>query len=146
MELGLLKTLRRGLDLAGFPTGRRRHSLLVLPVNPHQVGVCLKPYTSDPRWWRITFGNVHFEGAGYYRSPVLSNSRELTLHLDEFTEQIGVDLARLVREPGWRWPLFSNCSSYPRYAWSERAWATYRADRKIRENWRKWCEERRAGR
>jgi len=33
-----------------------------------------------------------------------------------------------------------------RLPWSEKAWATYQADRKIRQNWQKRCEERRAGR
>jgi len=145
MEMQLLKTLRCGIDLAGIPAGRCNNSLLVLPLEP-EVGVCLKSYTSDPRWWRITCGNVHFEGAGYYRSPVLTRDHELTLHHDELTEGIGTDLARLLREPDWRWPLFVHWNSYPKYAWSEKAWSTYQADRKIRQNWQKRCEERRAGR
>jgi hypothetical protein len=146
MEMPLLKKLRQGLDLAGFQTGRRRNGLLVLPVTPHQVGVRLSFYTSDPRWWRITYGEVCFEGSGYYCSPVLFDVRKLTLHLDEFSEEIGLHFGRLLREPGWRWPLFAHWNSYPGYAWSEKAWATYQADRKIRQDWQKRCEERRAGR
>lgn len=145
MELRLLKTLRWGLDRAGFPTGRRRKSHLILPGD-HPVGVRLSYYTSDPRWWRITYGGVFFEGDGYYRYPVLFENRELTLHLDEVTEEIGIQLGRQIREPDWLWPLFSHDSSYPRYAWSEKAWSTYQAESQIRKNWRKWCEERRAGR
>ncbi|MBU6303739.1 MAG: hypothetical protein KGS60_19500, partial [Verrucomicrobia bacterium] len=61
MELRLLKTLRHGLDLAGFPTGRRRRSHLILDGDP-PVGVRLNPYTTDSRWWRITYGEVFFEG------------------------------------------------------------------------------------
>lgn len=141
----MLKTLRRGLDLAGFPTGRRRRSHLIVPSDP-PMGVRLNPYTSDRRWWRITYGGVHFNGYGYYRYPTLFGERELTLHLDEFTEEIGLQLGRLIREPAWRWPLFADSTSYPGYAWSEKAWATYEADRMIRQDWKNWCAERRAGR
>lgn len=145
MELRLLKTLRHGLDLAGFPTGRRRRSHLILDGDP-PVGVRLNPYTTDSRWWRITYGEVFFEGRGYYRYPVLRNRRELTLHLDEFTEETGTQLGVLIRRPEWRWPLFADFSSYPGYAWSEKAWSTYQAESEIRKQWREWCEERRTKR
>lgn len=114
----------------------------MLGGNP-PVGVRLHYYTSDLRWWRITTGIVSFEGFGPYRRRVLFKARELTLHHDELTEEIGVQLGRLIREPGWRWPLFANYRSYPGYAWSEKAWSTYQADWEIRQNWKKWCQERR---
>ena len=140
-ELRLLKKLRHGLALAGFPTGRRRNSILMLGGNP-PAGVRLHYYTSDLRWWRITTGIVSFEGFGPYRRRVLFRARELTLHHDELTEEIGVQLGRLIREPGWRWPLFANDSSYPGYAWSEKAWSTYQADWKLREARKAWVKAR----
>ncbi len=145
MELQLLKKLRHGLNLVGFPTGRRRNSLPLLPVEP-LGGVCLSHYTSDSRWWRIKYGQVCFQGQGYYRYPVILEPREHTLHIDEFSEHIGLELGHLIREPDWLWPLFTNYKSYPQYAWSEKAWSSYQAECEIRENWRKRCLERRASR
>ena len=55
--------------------------------------------------------------------------RDWPPHLGEFGPQTGVDLARLLREPDWRWPLFDHETSFPHYAWSKLATATYEARR-----------------
>jgi hypothetical protein len=80
------------------------------------------PYTWEVPVWRITFGTPD-----PHPWPGLINPKELTLHLGEFGPQTGVDLARLLREPDWRWPLFDHETSFPHYAWSKLATATYEA-------------------
>jgi hypothetical protein len=128
IERRLVGVLRSGLARAGIETSPPHHSVITLKTKP-AIGVFIDTYTIDPRWWRITLGVKVMVGD----FPEVADPKELTLHLDEFTERIGVDLARLLREPGWRWPLFAHWNSYPRYAWSELAHSTHRAHSRFLE-------------
>lgn len=136
IERKLAAKLRTGLAQAGIHAGQRRHRLLLFDLDC-PMGARIQPYAADDRWWRITFGPRM-----PWIYPEVSVRSELTFHLDEVTEQTGVDLARLLREPDWRWPLFDHDQSYPRYAWTQLAQSTYAENRKLRQAWRDWLEQR----
>lgn len=138
---GLVRMIREGLAEAGIPTGNRRHGLILIGSLARPVGVGVRPYAEGAPVWRITFGMP--EPRPW---PGLVDPCELTLHLCEFGERTGVDLARLLREPGWRWPLFGHEPAFPRYAWSELAAQTYEADRLLREEINRRAIARRAAR
>jgi hypothetical protein len=143
IERKLAARLRAGLAQAGIETGPRRHRMILFRLN-YQMGAWIQSYATDARWWRITFGPC--TPCSY---PEVYVQSELTFHRDEVTEQTGVDLARLLREPDWRWPIFHHDPHYPHYAWTELAHSTYHADWKLREARKAWVkrrqEERRAG-
>ena len=120
IEGKLVRLIRDGLAEAGIPTGNRRYGLILIDSLQWPIAVRVSPYTSQVPVWRITFG-----GREHRHWPSLINSRELTLHLSEFGPQTGVDLARLLREPDWRWPLFEHDRCFPSYAWSKLAHETY---------------------
>ena len=120
VEGKLVRMIRDGLAEAGIPTGNRRYGLIFIDTLKHPVGVSVLPYTREVPVWRITFG-----GRPHRPWPCIIDPRELTLHLSEFSIQTGIDLARLLREPDWRWPLFDHDRSYPHYAWSKLAHQTY---------------------
>lgn len=142
IERKLAATLRAGLAQAGIETGPRRHRMFLFQFN-FPMGAWIGSYTTDERWWRIRLGPRM-----PWSYPEVMVQSELTFHRDEVNEQIGVDLARLLREPDWRWPLFAHDPHYPRYAWTELAQSTYHADWKLREARKAWVkarqEERRA--
>lgn len=121
---GLVRMIREGLAEAGIPTGNRRHGLILIGSLARPVGVGVRPYAEGAPVWRITFGMP--EPRPW---PGLVDPCELTLHLCEFGERTGVDLARLLREPGWRWPLFGHEPAFPRYAWSRLARETWEVHR-----------------
>lgn len=84
------------------------------------------------RWvWRITVGTPSHPRA-------LCNHQELTFAIEEVDEQMGCNLAAmlraLAREEEAVWPLFDHDQSFPRYAWSQLCESRY-------EDWRRWCEE-----
>ena len=141
IEGKLVRLIRDGLAEAGIPTGNRRYGLILIDSLKWPIGVAIRPYTWEVPVWRITFG-------GRERRPwsCLINPHELTLHLGEFGPQTGVDLARLLREPDWRWPLFEGEQAYPRYAWSKLAHETYEVHRLKMEALEKRAMERRASR
>jgi hypothetical protein len=116
--------LRTGLAEAGIPTKNRRYGLIFIESLKWPVAVSVAAYTWEVPVWRITFG-----APDPNPWPGLINPKELTLHLSEFGPQTGVDLARLLREPDWRWPLFDHETSFPHYAWSKLATETYEAHR-----------------
>lgn len=134
-EIGRISTLlfgmvRDGLAEAGIPTKRPKYGLIYVDTLTWPIGVAIRPYTYQVPVWRITFGG---RPDGYM--PPLVDPKELTLHVNEFCTQTGVDLARLLREPQWRWPLFDHDPHYPRYAWSHFAHHAY-------ETWRLAMEAR----
>ena len=124
IEGKLVRLIRDGLAEAGIPTGNRRYGLIFIDSLKWPIAVSLRPYIWAVPVWRITFG-----GREHHRWPSIINPHELTLHVSEFGTHTGVDLARLLREPDWRWPLFEHDHSYPRYAWSNLAHETYEAHR-----------------
>ena len=124
IEGKLIRLIRDGLAEAGIPTGNRRYGLIFIDSLKWPIGVSVLPYTREVPVWRITFG-----GRSPHPWPGIINSRELTLHLSEFSPQTGVDLARMLREPEWRWPLFEHHQCYPSYAWSKLAHETYEVHR-----------------
>jgi hypothetical protein len=124
IEGKLIRLIRDGLAEAGIPTGNRRYGLIFIDSLKWPIGVSVLPYTREVPVWRITFG-----GREHRKWPCLINPRELTLHLSEFGTHTGVDLARLLREPDWRWPLFEGEQAYPQYAWTKLAHATYETHR-----------------
>lgn len=128
IEGKLVRLLRDGLAKAGINTGRRRYGLIFIDSLKWPIAVQVFCYTRNVPVWRILFGG---RDSGPW--PCVLNPRELTLHLSEFSEETGVALARLLREPEWRWPLFEHDKSYPQYAWSKLAHETYTADRLARE-------------
>jgi hypothetical protein len=124
IERELIRMLRDGLAGAGIPTKNRRYGLLFIDSLKWPVAVAVAAYTRDVPVWRITFGAP--EPRPW---PGLINPNELTLHLGEFSTQTGADLARLLREPDWRWPLFEHEANFPHYAWSKLAMETHEAHR-----------------
>jgi hypothetical protein len=141
IEGKLVRLIRDGLAEAGIPTGNRRYGLILIDSLKWPIGVAIRPYTREVPVWRITFG-------GRERRPwsCLINPRELTFHLSEFSAQTGVDLARLLREPDWRWPLFEHDRCFPSYAWSKLAHETYETNRLRMETLEKRRLERGASR
>ena len=137
IEGKLVRMIRTGLAEAGIPTGNRRYGLILIDVLKWPVAVRVSPYTCAVPVWRITFG-----GRSPHPWPGIINSRELTLHLSEFSLQTGVDLAHLIREPDWRWPLFEHDQCFPRYAWSKLAHETYEVYRLKMEALEKRASER----
>jgi hypothetical protein len=136
IEGKLVRLIRDGLAEAGIPTGNRRYGLIFIDSLKWPIAVSVRPYTWDVPVWRITFGERERRPW-----PCMINPRELTLHVSEFGTHTGVDLARLLREPDWRWPLFENDRSYPRYAWSKLAHETYEVHRlKMEERERRFRE------
>ena len=133
----LIRMLRDGLAEAGIQTGNRRYGLIFIDSVKWPIGVTVIAYTREVPVWRIIFGVRQSQPW-----PGLIDPQELTLHLSEFGTQTGVDLARLLLEPGWRWPLFEHDSSYPRYAWSKLAHQTYENHRLQKEAREKRIAER----
>ena len=127
IEAKLVRMIRTGLAEAGIPTGNRRYGLLFIdPPEQHRTPIAayVTAYTLDVPVWRLVFGIR--EPRPW---PGLINAKELTFHLSEFSPQTGVDLARMLREPEWRWPLFEHDRCFPGYAWSKLAHQTYEAHR-----------------
>ena len=124
IESKLVRMIRDGLAQAGIETGKRRHGLIFIDSLDWPVAVRVAPYTFEVPVWRITFGRIENP-----RCPYFAEQRKLTPHISEFRQRTGIDLARLLREPGWRWPLFDHDQGYPSYAWSELARETYGAHR-----------------
>lgn len=124
IEAKLVRMIRTGLAEAGIPTGNRRYGLILIDSLKWPVAVRVRPYTSEVPVWRITFG-----GREHHPWPCIISPRELTLHLSEFSPQTGVELARMLREPDWRWPLFEHDRCFPGYAWSKLAHETYEVQR-----------------
>lgn len=141
IEGTLVSLIRDGLAQAGIPTGRRRYGLIFIDSLKWPIAVSVCAYTRDVPVWRITFG-----GRENHPWPCVINPKELTFHLSEFSTQTGVDLAHLLREPDWRWPLFEHDPTYPGYAWSKLAHETYEAHRLEREELQNRSEERRSSR
>jgi hypothetical protein len=139
IEAKLVRMIRTGLAEAGIPTGNRRYGLILIDSLKWPIGLAIRPYTREVPVWRITFG-------GRERRPwsCLIKPRELTFHLSELNTQTGVDLARLLREPDWCWPLFEHDRCFPSYAWSKLAHETYETHRLEREALEKRAMERRA--
>lgn len=137
IEGKLVRMIRTGLAEAGIPTGNRRYGLILIDALKWSVAVRVGPYTCSVPVWRITFG-----GREHHPWPRIINPRELTLHLSEFSLQTGVDLARMLREPEWRWPLFEHDRCYPSYAWSKLAHETYEVHRLKMESLEKRAWER----
>jgi len=124
IEGKLVRMIRNGLAEAGIPTGNRRYGLIFIDSLKWPIGVSVSAYTRDVPIWRITFGLRERR-----QWPNLVNHQELTFHLSEMGTHTGVDLARLLCEPDWVWPLFEGQSSYPSYAWTKLASATCEAHR-----------------
>jgi hypothetical protein len=141
IEGKLVRMIRTGLAEVGIPTGNRRYGLIFIDSLKWPVGVSVSPYTWEVPVWRITFG-----GREDHPWPGLVNPHELTFHLSEFGPHTGVDLARLLREPDWRWPLFEGETAYPRYAWTKLAHETYEVHRRKMEALEKRRAERSAAR
>ena len=141
IEGKLVRMIRDGLAEAGIQTGNRRYRLIYIDSLKWPVGVSVSPYTWEVPVWRITFG-----GREDHPWPGLINPKELTLHLSEFSPRTGVDLAQLIREPDWRWPLFEHNRTYPHYAWSKLAHETYETHRLKMEALDKRRAERSAAR
>jgi hypothetical protein len=139
IEGKLVRIIRNGLAEAGIPTGNRRYGLIFIDSLGPPIGVMIKPYIWAVPVWRITFGV-----RARHPWPCLFNPQELTFHLGEITTQTGVDLARLLREPDWRWPLFEGDKSYPRYAWTSLAHQTYEIHRLKMEEMERRAKARRA--
>ena len=136
IEAKLVRMIRTGLAEAGIPTGNRRYGLIFIDALKLPIGVSVRPYTWEVPVWRITFG-----GREHHPWPCLVHPHELTLHLSEFGTHTGVELARLLREPEWRWPLFEGETAYPHYAWSKLARETYEVHRlKIQEREKRFRE------
>jgi hypothetical protein len=141
IEGKLVRMIRNGLAEAGIPTGNRRYGLIFIDSLKWPIGVRVSAYTWYVPVWRITFG-----GRERHPWPGVINPQELTFHLSEFSTQTGVDLAHLLREPDWVWPLFDGQTSYPHYAWTKMATATYEAYRLKMEAFNKRIAEREASR
>jgi hypothetical protein len=124
IEGKLVRMIRDGLAEAGIPTGNRREGLIFIDSLQWPVGVRVSSYTREVPVWRITFGERE-----HHPWPCLVNPRELTLHLSEFGTHTGMDLAHLLSDRTWRWPLFMHDQGYPHYAWSKLAHETYEAHR-----------------
>jgi hypothetical protein len=124
IEGKLVRMIRDGLADAGIPTGNRHEGLIFIDSLQWPIGVRVSCYTREVPVWRITFGERE-----HHPWPSLVNPRELTLHLSEFGTQTGVDLAHLLCDRTWRWPLFEYEQAYPHYAWSKLAHDTYEAHR-----------------
>ena len=124
IEKKLVRMIRDGLAEAGIPTGNRRYGLIFIESLKWPIGVRVSSYIRAVPVWRITFG-----APDPRPWPGLINSNELTFHLSEFSTQTGVDLARLLQEPDWRWPLFEGETAYPSYAWTKLAHETYEVHR-----------------
>lgn len=137
IERKLVRLIRDGLAEAGIQTGNRRYGLIFIDALEWPIAVSVHPYIRAVPVWRITFG-----GREHHPWPCLVNPKELTLHISEFGTHTGVDLARLLREPEWRWPLFEHDRSYPTYAWSKLAHETYEIHRLKMEAFEKRRRER----
>ncbi len=82
--------------------------------------------------WRITVGTP-------LHTHCLTDHRELTMAVEEIDEQMGRDLAQMLRSiaRGEKpvWALFDGCDSFPQYAWSRLCQARY-------DEWRTWRDAR----
>ena len=140
-EHALLRMLKAGLAQEGIITGRRRDS--TLHVDLHEpYGVWLTSYRADLGIWRITYGLRDWDDS---YAPLLE-TRELSLLREEFSDDTGVELARLLRDPNHRWELFAHDPGYPGYAWSKRATQACDDDRQRRQAYENRARERRAAR
>lgn len=117
----LIRTIREGLNAAGIRT-RTRHSTILFGSAP-VMGVRVNTFQPELGLWRVTCGVLL---PGSYSAIV--NPFGLTLHQDEFAPETGANLARLLTEPGWAWPIFAHDPSYPKYAWSVIATRTLKAE------------------
>jgi hypothetical protein len=93
------------------------------------MGVRVNSFQPELGLWRVTCG-ILLPGS----HSAIVNPFELTLHQDEFGPETGANVARLLTEPGWRWPIFADDPSYPKYAWSAIATRTLKAEQNRRGN------------
>lgn len=126
-KLRLVRALRNGLTAAGIRS-RTRSSTIHFGSNP-VMGVRVNSFQPELGLWRVTCG-ILLPGS---RSAII-NPFEFTLHQDEFGPETGANVARLLAEPGWRWPIFADDPSYPKYAWSVIATRTLKAEQNRRGN------------
>ena len=117
----LVRTIREGLNAAGIRT-RTRSSTIHFGSNP-VMGVRVNSFQPELGLWRVTCG-ILLPGS----HSAIVNPFELILHQDEFGQETGANVARLLAEPGWVWPIFADDPSYPKYAWSVIATRTLKAE------------------
>lgn len=123
----LVRTIREGLNAAGIRT-RTRHSTILFGSDP-AMGVRVNTFQTELGLWRVTCG-ILLPGS----HSAIINPFELTLHQDEFGPETGANVARLLTEPAWGWPIFAHDPSYPTYAWSVIATRTLKAEQNRRGN------------
>jgi hypothetical protein len=116
-----VRAIREGLNAAGIRT-RTRSSTIHFGSNP-VMGVRVNSFQPELGLWRVTCGTL-LPGS----NSALVNPCEFTLHHDEFGPETGANVARLLTEHGWVWPIFAHDPSYPTYAWSVIAARTLKAE------------------
>jgi len=129
----LLKIIEAGLRNEGI-NGIRRKPGMWIKLDDKIFRIWIN-YQTDQRWWRITCAYGCEDRALRYHSSTFS---ELTACLEEIDEETGIHLARFLKSDcQYRWPLFEQDQSYPKYAWSAKGWEKYMDYQKDLEMWKK---------